>query len=84
MNKIPIESAKEYAEKHGQQIAVTITWERDTGVTHVVTYGENQQECDWACDLGNQIKRSVLKWPEEMCNAEPERLNKDHDEKAQD
>ncbi len=71
--RIPIAEAKRIAKAHKQSIVCLVTWERETGVQHVVTYGETKQECQWAADLGNQIKEKVLKWPKDQCDAQPAR-----------
>lgn len=72
MKRIPIKVARELAQKYGQAIVCVVTWQPD-GRQHVVTYGETREQCAWAADLGNQIKRKILGWPEEMCHAVPDR-----------
>lgn len=78
MKRIPIAVAKKLAEELGQSTVVIVAWEGEssptpTGTTHVVTYGRTVEDCVWAAKLGNRIKREVLNWPEEMCNAKPRR-----------
>ena len=71
---IPIKAAKDIAEKYDATIVCIVTWDGKTGVQHVVTYGKSLQECGWAADLGNKIKEKILKWPKDLCNAMPKRL----------
>jgi hypothetical protein len=78
MKRIPIRVAKKLAKELDQSIVVIITWEGEscgtpTGQTHVVTYGKTKAECGWAANLGNIIKRDILKWPEELCNTKPDK-----------
>jgi hypothetical protein len=73
MKKIPIKAAKDIAEKYDTSIVCVIAWDAKDGSQHVTTYGKNKQECEWAAQLGNRIKREVLKWPEDQCNAKPNR-----------
>lgn len=50
--RIPIKAARMVAEENGQQVTVLVTWERDTGVTHVVTYGETYRSASGRPTLG--------------------------------
>jgi hypothetical protein len=81
MSEIPIEVAKKIADEYDQSIVTIIAWEGESsssksGVTHVVTYGRSAKECDHAADLGNQIKKKILKWPDDQCHAKPKRTDK--------
>lgn len=68
--EIPIELAKEIAEKYGYDIIAIIGWNQ-VGNQHVTTFGQTISLCDWAARLGNKIKADILKWPDEFCHAEP-------------
>lgn len=74
MKRIPIKAAKDIAEKYDGSIVCIVAWDGKTGKQHVTTFGVSKQECEWAALLGNSIKREVLKWPEEQCNAIPARI----------
>lgn len=79
MKRIPIKVAKDFVKKNGQRGAVIICWEHDKSLassirTHVITYGISLEECGWAASLGNNIKRKMLGWPEDLCNDVPRRL----------
>ncbi len=70
--RIPIAAAKRIASDHGMDQVILLAWSRETGDTHVVTYGRTLQDCVQAADGGNRLKRE-LGWPEELCNAQPSR-----------
>ena len=76
MKRIPIKEARECAEKYDATIVCIVAWDGKTGVQHVTTYGKSKQECGWAAELGNKIKRQVLKWPEEECHTRPKRTDR--------
>lgn len=71
--EIPIEELTKLGKKYGKDILVLVSWDRLTNDTWVTTRGASMQECNHAAELGNVIKRDVLKWPEELCNAKPKR-----------
>lgn len=70
--RIPISAAKEIADRYGQNQVVVVTFDKSTGLTHVVTYGKSVEECTQAAEGGNFVKRA-LGWPESLCNAKPKR-----------
>lgn len=70
--RIPIRVAKAIADEFGQAQVIVVTWDKTTGTTHVVTYGESTQDCEQAAAGGNRVKRA-LGWPEALCNAKPAR-----------
>lgn len=72
--EVPIEAARLIANKYNKEQVVIICWDEDHGKTHVTTYGTTKKHCEWATKLGNIIKRDVLKWPEEECNSQPDKL----------
>ncbi len=81
MKRIPIRVAKRLAEELGQSTVVIVAWEGEssptpTGRSHVVTYGRTVQDCEWAANLGNQIKRKILGLPEEQCQVSPVRAKR--------
>lgn len=73
IDKIPISAAKTIADEYGQSQVVVVTFDKETGLTHVITYGKSNEECAQAAIGGNFVKRA-LGWPESLCNAKPERL----------
>lgn len=73
--RIPIQVAKDIAEKYGQAQVIIVTWDAKEGLTHVVTYGQTLTDCDQAAKGGNLVKRA-LGWPESQCQAEPTRVRR--------
>lgn len=73
MNRIPIKAAKDIAQKYKQNQVAIVTFDKSTGLTHVVTYGKSVEECEQAAALGNIIKKQILKWPAEKCISRPKR-----------
>jgi hypothetical protein len=71
--RIPIKDAKLIANTYGYDIVTIVAWSAKTGKQHVTTFGRSKQHCEWAADLGNQIKKDILKWPKEECCAKPAR-----------
>ena len=72
-SRIPISAAKAIADKFAQRQVILVTWDGD--MTHVVTYGVNEDECDKAALGGNFVKKA-LGWPERLCADEPSRVRK--------
>lgn len=70
--RLPIKTAKELAEAYELDQVILLGWSKETGITHVVTYGKTLEDCKQAADGGNRLKKS-LGWPEELCKAEPSR-----------
>lgn len=79
VKRIPIQAAKDVAKKYKQNQVAIVTFDKTTGITHVITYGISVEECKQAALLGNLIKEHVLKWPKDQCNAVPSRAKKPHD-----
>lgn len=77
MNKrrIPIIEAKNIAKKYGQAQVIIVTWDKENGRTHVVTYGESLQDCDQAAKGGNVVKKA-LGFPDALCHEQPARVLK--------
>lgn len=75
VNRIPIAAAKQISDKYGMSQVILCAFDKETGKTHVVTYGKNLEDCEQAALGGNLIKRT-LGFPEEMCNSVPNRLKK--------
>lgn len=73
--KIPIVAARRIADEYGQSQVIMVTFDKTTGLTHVITYGATAEDCRQAADGGNFIKRA-LGWPEKLCNAKPWRRAK--------
>lgn len=67
LRRVPITVAKRLANELGMSQVAIVAWDRDTGLTHVVTYGQSVTDCEQAAHLGNLIKRNILGWPEEKC-----------------
>ncbi len=69
---IPIEAAKRIADEYDQNQVIIVTFDKQTGETHVVTYGRTIEECKQAAQGGNFVKKA-LGWPDSICHAVPER-----------
>lgn len=65
-----ISAAKAVAEQYGQDQVIMLTWDKSTGLHHVVTYGKTKVDCRQAAEGGNKLKRA-LGWPEELCQVKP-------------
>lgn len=73
--RIPIKSAKEFAEKYGYSEIIIFARDGETGMQSVCTWGKTLEECKNAAEGGNAIKKS-LGWPEELCEAKPARVKR--------
>lgn len=71
-DRIPIQAAKDVAEKHGCKQVILMAWDGEKA--HVVTYGKTLEDCYQAALGGDRIKKA-LGWPESL-NAEPSRVKK--------
>jgi len=72
-SKIPVSAAQAIADEYGQNQVIIVTFDKSTGLTHVVTYGKTKDECSQAAKGGNFVKRA-LGWPESLCDAKPEKV----------
>jgi hypothetical protein len=75
MKKMPIKAAKDIAEKYGQDVVIMVTWEKETGTTHTVSYGRTIADCNFAASGANMV-RKALGFPPELSNEVPSRLKK--------
>ena len=73
---IPIDAAKKLAKEYEKDVVVIIAFDRKYNQQCVATYGKTLQDCIEAAAFGNGLKRNILKWPEEHCNAKPARQKK--------
>jgi hypothetical protein len=73
--RIPIAVARMVARDYGQSQVILVTFDRSTGLTHVVTFGETVEECAQAAQGGNLVKHA-LGWPESLCNDKPARARR--------
>lgn len=74
--RVSIAAAKRVAKECGMTQVVVVGWDGKTGNTWVATYGVTLTDCEQAAVLGNKIKRQVLAWPEELCEAKPARVRR--------
>ena len=70
---IPIDAAKNIAEKCNKDQVIIVAWDKKLAKTHVTTYGKSLRDCREAAQGGNRVKKA-LGWPDELCHAKPERL----------
>lgn len=68
--RIPISAAKQIANEHDCRQVIVLAWDGD--LTHVVTYGRSEEDCDQAAQGGDKLK-SALGWPA-TANALPSRV----------
>jgi hypothetical protein len=69
---IAIAAAKRASEESGYPVIVVFAIDPESGKQHVTTYGKTIRHCEWAAELGNNLKKA-LEWPPEMCQAKPKR-----------
>lgn len=69
--EVPIEEAERIARDYKKQEVVIITWDRKSNMQTVTTFGGSKEESLRASENGNLVKRHLLRWPEEQCNAKP-------------
>lgn len=65
---IPWQSAKEWGEKFGQDIVIILSFDSSTATTHVVTWGQEMHQSEYAADKGNQLNE-LIGWAPENCKA---------------
>lgn len=73
--RIPIKDLKTLVDKHQQNIAILFMWDKNTGQSHVITYGKSRVDCKQAADGGNKLKK-FLKWDEKLTHSIPSRCKK--------
>lgn len=72
---IPIKAAREIGESLGYTQVIITAFDKNTGRTHITTWGKSVEDCEQAADGGNFVKKA-LGWPEEKCRAIPSRARK--------
>jgi len=75
MKRLPIQAAKDVAAKYDQDQVILITWDREEGLTHTVSYGKTEADCGQAA-VGANILREALKFPEDTWHELPMRARK--------
>jgi len=75
MKRLPIQAAKDVAKKYDQDQVILITWDKEEGLTHTVSYGKTESDCAQAA-VGVNVIRETLKFPENMCFEVPMRARK--------
>lgn len=80
VKRIPISILKDVSKKYGQTHVVMMTFDRSSGLTHIVTYGKSVKDCEQAAEGGNFIKK-VLGWPDKLCHVTPARSRKSQENK---
>lgn len=73
--RIPIKAAKEFSNKYDKDVVVVLSLSHDDNQLWVTTYGKNIEDCDFAAQIGNAVKK-YLGWPPEKCMDEPHRVIK--------
>ena len=63
--RIPIKAAMDIGKGYDQTQVIMITFEKDTGITHVVTWGKSVADCIVAAKKGNMFKHA-MGWPDEL------------------
>ena len=75
MKRLPIQAAKDVAQKYGQAQVILVAWDEDDNLTHVVSYGRTLKDCESAAAGANLIKKA-LGFPESLCNDKPARVRR--------
>lgn len=81
IKRMPIRAAKNISKEYDQDQVILLTFDKKTGLTHVVTYGKTLLDCEQAAIGGNRIKREILGCPEHLCNAVPRRVKNRNQQK---
>jgi hypothetical protein len=71
--RIPVTALRTIAKAYGCRQVVMVAW--DGATTHIVTYGNSEQDCDQAAQGGNFVAKA-LGWPDSLCHSEPSRVTK--------
>lgn len=58
--RIPIAEAKRVCENQKVDQVIILAWDKDSGTTHIVTYGKTKADCKQAAQGGKKIA-SLLK-----------------------
>lgn len=74
--RIPIDAVKQIGQNYGYNQVIVISWDKETGITSVATWGKTLEDCDQAASGGNLIKSKILNWKKELCQCEPSRVIK--------
>ena len=69
---VPINVAKDIAEKYSKTQVIIVCWDKHHSRTHVTTYGKTESDCKEAAIGGNKVKKA-LGWPNHLCHAKPKR-----------
>ncbi len=72
MKRLPIQAAKDTANKYDQAQVVLITFDKNTGLTHIVSYGKSLEDCVSAAELANTLKK-YFGFPDALCHDTPAR-----------
>jgi hypothetical protein len=72
MKRIPIKAAHDVASKYNQSQVILISFDKEDGLTHVVTYGKTLKDCNEAAQGGNFFKKA-MGWTEH-CDSKPRRV----------
>lgn len=68
MKQLPVSAGREIAKKYKQDQVIIVTWEKDTGRMHTVSYGSNETQCEQAAEAISFVRR-VLGFPESECQS---------------
>lgn len=73
--RIPIRVARDISKEFDLSQVVLVAFDKKTGTTHVVTYGQTLDDCAQAAQGGNFVKKA-LGWPDDMRHDQPARVKK--------
>jgi hypothetical protein len=73
--RIPITAAKEIGNKHGYSQVIVVAWDKESGTTHITTWGKSLSDCEQAAIGGNFVKKA-LGWPNHLTEAKPARVKR--------
>lgn len=81
--RIPINAAKDIGENYAYSQVIIVAWDKDTGTTHVTTWGKSLSDCEQAAIGGNFVKKA-LGWPNHLTEAKPARVKRRDKNKLKD
>ena len=61
--RIPVSDLSALGKKHGQTEMILWTWDKETGMQHVVSWGKTKEHCKLAESAGNRFKK-FMGWPD--------------------
>jgi methionyl-tRNA formyltransferase len=67
--KIPVKAAAEIGKVYKLDEVVIIGYKKEDNTQFVTTWGTTTEDCAVVAAFGNYIKKNILKWPLDNCEA---------------